>query len=276
MAISYFPGRADAPSAAHYTRGFKVADTDDPARLAKGISSLVWSPCVWLQGHRTQLNFEFADWCVLDFDNGELTLEQAIQNFCDCVHVIGTTRNHQRVKGGKPAVDRFRVMLKFDERIDNLRLYRYQMFVASRHWPCDPACKDGARFFFPCTDIVSVSADGYTHEIDQDIPESFDRAPPSVRRDIAAGVVPRSVQRSLNCVIPVGERNTAVYGIAKDLRRCGFEAGTILHMILKSATYRETIVSPKLLKEINETVASACRKVELEGGPIAAPKQNSP
>lgn len=270
MAISYFPGLPDVGSAAHYTRGFKVADTNDVARLAQGLAHLVWSPCVWLEGHRRQDNFEFADWCVLDFDSGEMTLKDAVNDFCDMVHVIGTTKSHRVAKGGGPPVDRFRVALRFDERVDNLRLYRWNMWRLTEVFPADPACKDGARFFYPCVEIVSMSADGYTQELHKEIPPSFDR-PAATVRSINAGMVPKWVQRELDQVIPIGERNTTLYKIAKDLRRCGFEPGTILHMVLRSTTYRETLASPKLLTEMQQTIASACRNIALEGGPIVRP-----
>lgn len=270
VAISYFPGRADLGSAAKYTQGFKVADLNDPHRIAKGISSLVWSSCIWLQGYRKEVNFEYADWCALDFDSGELSLDQAVDNYCDMIHVIGTTKSHQKAKGGGQPVDRFRVLLKFDDRIDNLRLYRWNMYRLSQKLPADPACRDGARFFFPCTEIVSVSADGYTQEINTDIPDTFDR-PAATRRAIESGQVPGWVQGALANVIPIGERNGTIYRIAKDLRRCGFGHDAIVHMILNSRTYRGTIIPPKLSREIEQTVGSAVKRVDLDG-PISNPE----
>lgn len=266
MAISYFPGMPDAGSAAFYTRGFKTADTNAPEAIANGIKGLVWSPCIWLQGNRSEHNFEYADWCVLDFDNGELTLNEAVNNFCDMIHVIGTTKSHQKPKKGGPPTDRFRVMLKFDERVDNLRLYRWNMWKLTTVYPADPACKDGARFFYPCTEIVSASADGYTQEINTDLPDTFDR-PPVRAVPVDGKGIPVWIKRVLSVVIPIGERNAEIYKMACDLTRCGFESGAVLDLVLRSATYRGTLPSPGLLREMQQTIASARRKVEREGTP---------
>lgn len=142
-----------------YSKGFEVADTKDLERLSRGISKFVWSPIIWKNGLRHQKWYLNARYAVLDFDDGETTLEEAKRKFCDVNHIIGTTRNHQKSKGEKPAVDRFRVILEFEQPITDLRIFRYNMTVLIRRHGTDKLCKDGARFYYPCKEIVSVLTD---------------------------------------------------------------------------------------------------------------------
>lgn len=150
--------------ASGYASGFKIADINDVDRLARGISSYVWSPCIWQDGRRRQENFLRADWCVLDFDSPEMSLDQACRIFCDTVHIVGTTRNHQKEKHGVTC-DRFRVMIRFSTSITALADYRHTMATVLERYPADPAPKDGARFFYPCTRIVSSASEGFTEPV---------------------------------------------------------------------------------------------------------------
>jgi hypothetical protein len=145
-----------------YGGGFESVVIKDLTRIANGISRFVWSPIKWVNGSRCQNNFVYSYYAVLDFDNGELSLEQAKKSFCDVNHIIGTTRNHQAQKNGKPPCDRFRVLLEFEHPITDLRTYRYNMFLLCARFDADKACVDGARFFYPCREIVSVVHDADT------------------------------------------------------------------------------------------------------------------
>ncbi len=259
--ISYHLAK-DSCSAA-YARGFKTADIDDLPRICRGIAGFVWSPCIWRDGVRKQENFQRADWCVLDFDDGEMTLEQAKSTFCDTIHIIGTTKSHQVAKRDSAACDRFRVLMLFEQPILRLKDYRYTMRKILRRYPVDQAPKDGARFFFPCKEIVQCSDTGYT-EPTHEAPEWFEC--PRRERSQAyrnAGIVPPFVRQRLIAPIPVGTRNTTWYWVAIELRRVGFDPEDILVMIIKSPTYGG-LVSPDLVVELEECVRNGCRVVDRE------------
>lgn len=260
--ISYHYAKDQTGAA--YARGFKTADTNDVMRLSTAICGWVWSPCVWTGGVRRQENFTRADWCVLDFDDGEMGLEEACETFCDMVHLIGTTRSHRKEKGGPPC-DRFRVLLKFDRPVTDLREYRYNMKKIIARYPADPAPKDGARFFFPCTMIVQAASEGYTEEL-LPVPDNFER--PNLGRFRAygkAGVLPPKVRYSLMTTVPVGHRNPTWYGVAKDLTRCGLSEVEIIDLIVSSKTY-EGKIGPDLLAEIAQCVANGTKAVLKEDG----------
>ena len=79
------------------------------------IESHVWSPIIWKDGYRAKKNFTSARLLVLDFDDGNLTLEQAIEKFEPYIHIIGTTKSHQIEKAPK----------QYDVKTLNDTLYKY-------------------------------------------------------------------------------------------------------------------------------------------------------
>ncbi len=257
--ISYHLTPANPKTPWAYARGFREARIDDLNRLARGINQYVWSPCIWRDGARRQDNFICAEWCVLDFDNGEMTLAQALNVFCDTVHIIGTSKSHG-IDKGDGINDRFRVAVKLDRVISNLRDYRYTMQRAVARYPVDQNPKDGARFFFPCKEIVSISNDGY-YEDALTAPDWFEQ--PNLAKYAGyrkAGVLPPLVRAALSNVVGVGERNTTWYRVAKDLTRMGFEAGDIAARIVASPTYRGAVTC-ELQREIEACVSNGINAV---------------
>jgi hypothetical protein len=247
-----------------YAKGFKVADIDDLERLGRGISQYVWSPCVWKDGRRLQDNFIGADWAALDFDSGEMTLAEAQSRFCDMMHIIGTTKSHQIGKGGHSPCDRFRVLLRFDKRITDLRVYRWAMHRLLDAYPeADSACKDGARFFYPCKDIVQIETDGFREEVDFKVPDWFGQ-PPAYQMLREAGIIPTWTRQLLTGLIPEGQRNVTIYRMAKDLTFVGFSEDAIMGLILNCPTYKGQAVSSLLHKKIVEAVRGGSRKAQVE------------
>lgn len=142
-----------------YANNFKVAPVYKMAQLASLVSRDIWSPCIWRYGNRAKSNFLAADFIGLDFDDPGTTLVQARELFAGHAHVIGTTKSHQKDKGGV-VCDRFRVVLQLERRVENLEEYEHTAATIFVRYKTDPAVKDGGRFFFPCAEIVSVSESG--------------------------------------------------------------------------------------------------------------------
>lgn len=189
-----------------------------------------WSPVQWTGGIRHQKHFNRAFFIALDFDDGEMSLAEAINTWCDCIHVIGTTRSHQVAKKEAPACDRFRVLLKLDRVVEDVESYRATVSHYVRIYGSDRACVDGARFFFPCKTIASLSAEGYTQEV---LPPK-----PRVVKDYSFyrefKSVPRWIQGVLKFGVPIGQRNSMCFKIGKHLYLCGFDPREIIIMIHQS------------------------------------------
>ena len=164
MLVSYHPCPVDATKSWQYAKGFVSTEILRFSDLALIIGTKVWSPIIWMDGNRKQDNFLRADFVALDFDDGELSLDEAKRIWCDSNHIIATTKSHQKEKGNKRACDRFRVVLELSRSLNELKHYKETMRHLVDRYPCDPACKDGGRFFYPCTNVVSVCSDGYQED----------------------------------------------------------------------------------------------------------------
>lgn len=262
--ISFHAANPQSPPGV-FTHGFRAVDTDDTLRIMRCIIAHVWSPIHFKDGHRKQVNFIEANWCALDFETPEMTVEQAHNVFADRIHVIGITRNHRIEKGGV-TLDRFRVLLKWEYPITDLRIYRWNMRQMTERYPCDPACRDGARFFFPCRAVTQMAGEGYLEEVDLHPPDWFDAelVPGFAPAMGEAGVMPRWVAWQLDREIPVGERNPTIFRMASDLTKNGHAEDAIVALVLNSKTYGGK-AAPEVLRDIQKAVRNGARKAREQG-----------
>lgn len=237
-----------------FYKDFKTADISDFTRISSCMSKFVWSPCIWKDGIRHQSNFIRADYCVLDFDDGEMSLSQAINTFCDMKCIIGTTKSHQKEKHGI-VCDRFRVLLEWEEPITDLRIYRFNMHNFMKNYPCDKKCKDGGRFFYPCNDIVFYSKEGYVEAVNKRVPDRFEvySDPNPVFQHL---LIPPSVfLKRLDRNYKADNRNNAFYGFAKDCVKIGLTDDAIIQAFKSSHAFKSLPPLPD--REIYITLMSA-------------------
>lgn len=274
--ISYYPGQVLVNQPWAYANGFKVIDTQDVQRISIGISKYVCSGNAWRDGRRLKENFLYSDWAVLDFDeDNEVNLEQAINNvFVDMIHIIGTTKSHQIEKKGQPPCDRFRVLLPWKERIENSRVYRWNMELLAKKYPIDLKALDAAHYFFPCQEIKSISAEGYSLDVDPNVPMDFDspidpkeyrlyleekakrfaitqRLPPWVEDFLDYG---KLIQKS---------RNVSCYVSALNLFECGYSFEEVVQALNRAPFDRTKKWHDK---ELNRAVHSAYCRILKQGG----------
>ena len=121
--------------------------------LEKCICRTIWSPIKYREGIRLESHFLGAMVCALDFDGPDTPLSWARETFKDYDVIIGTTKSHQKQKNGI-VCDRYRVLMWFKEPIYDAATYKHNMGLLINKHGADKACKDAARFFFPCVDIV--------------------------------------------------------------------------------------------------------------------------
>lgn len=238
-----------------YARGFLTVDTNAPRRVARGMASFVWSPCVWRGGMRLRENFLRADWAVLDFDSGEMTLAEAANTWCDMAHVIGTTKSHQVVKGDAPACDRFRVALLLERPVTQLADYEHIMRTLIGKYPADPAAKDGARFFYPCRQIVAHDADGDTLEWQPAPPVTLDATARAKAMDAYRFErwqrLPRWLEAFLADGTLVGKgRNHTAYCAARTLTELGAAPELIRARIMAAPIERGGLVAGEIERAI--------------------------
>jgi hypothetical protein len=207
---------------------------------------------IFKNGVRREANFLYCDWAVLDFDDG-LDLEQAVNTYQDCTHIIATTKSHTEEH------HKFRVCIPWSHRIETIQDLRHNQTKLLKRHGSDPACKDGARFYFPCIKIISWSKTGYREDVET--------APPPKKVPRGVGSLTgfsKSVLYFTRHTIKVGRRNLTVSNVAKDLFRMGLHRETVLDLILMSPTYRGETISGQLLNEIKTTIERARKKVDGE------------
>jgi hypothetical protein len=234
-----------------YSHGWNYVDTSDMARIANCITRFVWSPIVFKFGHRNQDNFLGCDLFVLDFEDERYDLKRAVDDFKDFSHVIGTTRNHQIEKDSK-VIDRFRVVIKAGDVMSDLEVYRYNMKLIVKNFPCDRKCTDGARLFYPCKEIVSIKPDGLSALVEKPKKKAF----VSYQAYYENGMLTPFLRKLVdgNGVSP-GSRNNTAYQAARELCKLGRSKDQAFEFVLKHIY--NGIADHGLIHEIKHTIASA-------------------
>ena len=95
---------------------------------------------------------------------------------------------------------------------------------------------DGARFFWPCKEIVSIVShpDCYNQEVLDHKTESKQDTAKKYQQFAHMKITPPWVLHALKFGVRDGERNNYIYSIAKTLTLCGVSEYAILDLIKKS------------------------------------------
>ena len=221
-----------------YAKNWRGVNASSASEVAKIVSTYVASNCLWANGIRNKKNFRLAEWLGLDFDEG-MELNEGLKIFEPYLHVIGTTRRHQKEKNGV-ICDRFRVFLKLSERCIN----KNDIELTTKKWVkshgADEQCVDAGRMFMPCTKIISVKFHGKTVPVEdsaeherryREYAERKARQYKQFYRDVKA------IPGWVNSVLKFGtndSRNTTAYKIACDLSKTGYTEEEIIIMIMSS------------------------------------------
>lgn len=250
----------------HFTAGFSRFTGTSLLSVANIIKKYYWSPVLYSRNYRKKINFEASYYLVLDFETPDVTLEDAKKSFCDCKHIIGLTRNHQKPKGHIPPLDRFRVVIPWEKPINNIDVFEYNNELAMKHWDADVSCKDAAHGYFRCTEIVSIGLEGFSQDV-KDIPPGYSQEAKltKARQRAAAGVMATFCKQALTNVIPTGERNQTIFKLGCEFARLGFTYDHSLHLVLTSPTYQRQIVTGDLLHEIREALTNGFKAESRHG-----------
>lgn len=222
------------------------------------IFKVPWSANIWAKGIRSKSTFVENHFCVLDFDDGEMTLKNAVENyFCDYQHIIGTTRNHQKPKGDKPACDRFRVVVPWEKPISSLVKYELNMSDRIDFYYADPSCKDAARFFWPCIKIISANFDEHSEKMP--VKRITKKAIESAKRieSLDKSYSENYIKKILRGKIEIGNRNQACFKIGCEGFKIGLSINDVVGMIQKSNAICDPGSFPE--KELVDAVSSAYR-----------------
>jgi hypothetical protein len=250
MAISYHPNQRELGNPRYFARGWKVADTEDVRRIAAGLLRFAMSPVVFVEGRRARDNYLSGEWLALDFDDGP-TIAEARETFANHVHIIGTTKSHQKPKGKNPPCDRFRLLLKLLVTITDRKDYETTLRHLVHRYGADPQCVDAARFFWPCKEIVSLSNSGQR----VDVVRVQKRQYTPLNTDFK-NKIPYWVQEWLQYGVPEGTRNKHCFKTACWLTKNGFSEDEIVSILMSSAIPK----GPEVIEEVKYAVRSGRQK----------------
>ena len=226
--FSYHPANLNENTkASYFSRGFRTWQNDRD--LQSAMLTKAWSPVVYKDGRRLKANFLQSNWFALDFDDGEMRLEEACKTFCDTLSIIGTTKSHTKER------HRFRVVLFSHKIVKDRHQYEYNLKKLIDKYPCDPAAKDAARFFWPCKEIIQVVKEGYSLDV-YDLPENYGVY--DNRKTEAYGnalVIPPKARQILSSKLyETGNRNSEVFKCSCFMARAGFSPEKIEQIIIAS------------------------------------------
>lgn len=251
----------------YYSKGWKGKYTSTAGELKEIVSKYASSPCLWAGGIRLKRNFRCAEWMGLDFDEG-MTLDDAVKIFDKYMHLIGTTKSHGIIKNGVKQ-DRFRVFLRLQDRCLKLEDYEETVRSFTKKHGADSACVDGARYFWPCKEIISLKCHGEIVKVIDSGKKSQNLKRFNERRkknwDILykpGKTIPPRVMRKLKFGVPEGTRNINCFQIGADLRDVGFCLDEIVDLIMRSSI--PLSADSKTRGEVKKAVISGMNKAERE------------
>ena len=186
--------------------------------VARLICEWNWSPVLFKHQYRKQANFISADFIALDFDSGEMTIEEAKSIWEGCSHIIGTTSSHT------PEKHKFRVVLTLEKRITKSEDYKATVAAISKQYGADTSVADSSRFFFTCREIVSISS-GDLQEIVVPKPKTYRTLKPQ------PGFVSTTIMALTTSTWVSGSRDKNCFILAKEMAKAGAEAGEIFDMV---------------------------------------------
>lgn len=225
----------------------------DETIIAK-LMSYAYSPVKFKNGQRRKANFIRSELCILDFDYG-MDIDEAIDVFQDTKHIILTTKSHT------PRHHRLRVVVPFEEAITDVDQFEQTMACHIQSHDSDEACKDAARFYWPCTGVVSTNFDeeAYCAEV---LPKKL-----VIKRDPMEFNLESYRERPLRIETreliergaTVGERNSRCFSAAIELYMKGFPGDTIKTLIFTNIEEELSLYEQDSI--LNNAYKVACKNV---------------
>jgi hypothetical protein len=165
-----------------------------------------------------------ANWVAIDIDDGggkSPTMQEILVTLEKLVHVVGTTKSHQKEKGGQ-ICDRYRVAIALDGFCEEPAVYKRICNHFIERFNADKACSDAGRFFWPCKEIISVQEEGDRFDFGTMVPEPAAPKPPAARETSGSGPSYERRRERIEAFRATGAyaegcRNEAVYRHACDL-----------------------------------------------------------
>ncbi len=224
--------------------------------LKRAMVKVSWSPIVYFDGYRSADNFAFSDFMALDFDGG-LSIAEVAEIFRDSAFLIGTTKSHLLDKGGVIA-ERFRLVVPWERRITSRAEYLASIAAYIKKYLADTQCKDAARLFYKCREIIHFQDPEPGLELATVTPPEPKREyEPRINQHTGERMLSSNIINFLTRGLAFGEgRNISVFITALELFASGQSEHEIIDLI-KGAPFERKGFSDR---EIESTVRSAIKR----------------
>ena len=243
MALMFNP-RNPNDDECFFKYGWKYKYCPSAHEMADYVSKYRTGCPIWRNFERLKKNFMFADWLPIDVDEG-MSLDYAISHIKDYIHVVGTTRSHQipkknskDPKGPKITCDRFRIFLKFQDRVHDIDNYEYTAKKWARLFKADMSVTGAQAMVRPCKPIsiqyhgkLVTPVDGKAEK--EKAQKSFENKIVSYEGE---KIVPSWIKTMLRHGVN-GGRNNMVLKFASTLKKCGFTQDEIVKLIMGSPKF---------------------------------------
>jgi len=251
------------------TEGFSPLSTENINKIASAITKSNWSCGTFKDGHRRKANFEYSSCIALDVDNDpgspQMSLEQAKIEFKDMKHIIATSRSHQKKKGDRPPVDRFRVLLFLEEPIKTPEDFQatYEDLLA-KYPAIDPQCKDASRFYYPSPAVVSVNDSGGRIMPVRYKPKKLDGG--AAKTLVAKGKLAQSTYDFILHGAPDGTWNNRLMKASIDMKEQGYSLEEAVELLTVPTRLSQGELDEQDLRTIEHQFSSEETRYEPRGG----------
>lgn len=241
---------------------FEPIDPCDLKLLAKVVQIYMWSPGVFKDNQRRNANFLYSDFIGFDVDNKPsdefYSLEQAVNDWQDSECIIATTRNHLKTKTTNseilPAAPRFRIITRWEQRITDPNVFTHTVESFLKANPqYDSICKDPARMFYPCNEVVFANFDGYRQPVKELPKREIHPVDEAIRQYILKPHViePHVMNFIKKGAVFGGGRNISVYIATLSMLRANYDPQKVLDLLQKSPFDRRDFTNDELHRAFN-------------------------
>lgn len=251
-------------SSRKYGEGFAPIEVKTMSAVAKVATKkdMNWSCGVYEDNHRHLDNFLEANLIGLDIDNDgkedeTMSLEEAKEIFSEYVHLIITSRSHQKEKEGR-ITDRFRVVLKLSKPITTTDEFYATWQHLKNKWPAiDNKCKDPTRMWFCGGTVVTKSEQGHLIDPVEAMPKE-EYEPLALDTSVRGKPSALTVDFIINGA-PKDTRHDRLYKAARDLHEQGYGYDKAVEVLAPSAIKAYGYENPDIEKCIKSAFSKEPR-----------------
>jgi hypothetical protein len=224
--------------------GWKYRYCPSAHEIADYVSKYRCGTAIWRNFERLKKNFMFADWIPIDVDDG-MSLDYAMNHIKDYIHVVGTTKSHQipkknskDPKGPMITCDRFRIFLKFQNRVHDIDDYEYTTKKWARIFKADMSVAGAQAMVRPCKPVSIKYYGKLITPVDgkMEKEKSIKKFEQKIDGYKGEKIVPSWIKQMLNHGVN-GGRNNMVLKFASTLKKCGFSEEETVDMIMNSPNF---------------------------------------